>query len=97
MPPGLDAQVRPRSGLARRGVIKPLGTIDADYRGEIFVTLYTVSPEIRHVVEHGDRIAQLVIGSASRTSSSPSATPFPRPTAAPAATAALVADARRWP
>ena len=61
MPPGLDAQLRPRSGLASRGVMKPLGTIDADYRGEVFVTLYTISPEIRHVVEHGDRIAQLVI------------------------------------
>ena len=61
VPPGLDAQLRPRSGLGSKGVIKPLGTIDADYRGEIFVTLYTISPEIRHVVEHGDRIAQLVI------------------------------------
>ena len=61
VPPGLDAQIRPRSGLASRGVIKPLGTIDADYRGEISVTLYTISPEISHVVEHGDRIAQLVI------------------------------------
>ena len=61
VPPGLDAQLRPRSGLGSKGVIKPLGTIDADYRGEVFVTLYTISPEIRHVVEHGDRIAQLVI------------------------------------
>ena len=61
VPPGLDAQIRPRSGLASRGVMKPLGTVDADYRGEIFVTLYTVSPEIRHVVEHGDRVAQLII------------------------------------
>ena len=61
VPPGLDAQLRPRSGLGSRGVMKPLGTIDADYRGEVFVTLYTISPEIRHVVEHGDRIAQLVI------------------------------------
>ena len=61
VPPGLDAQIRPRSGLASRSVMKPLGTVDADYRGEIFVTLYTISPEIRHVVEHGDRIAQLVV------------------------------------
>ena len=61
VPPGLDAQIRPRSGLASRGVMKPLGTVDADYRGEVFVTLYTVSPEIRHVVEHGDRVAQLII------------------------------------
>ncbi len=61
VPPGLDAQIRPRSGLASRGVMKPVGTVDADYRGEVFVTLYTVSPEIRHVVEHGDRVAQLII------------------------------------
>ncbi len=62
VPPGLDAQVRGRSGLALLGVMKPLGTIDADYRGEVFVTLYTTSPEISYVVEDGDRIAQLVIG-----------------------------------
>lgn len=62
VPPGLDAQVRGRSGLAALGVIKPLGTIDADYRGEVFVTLYTTSPDFTYVVEHGDRIAQLVVG-----------------------------------
>ncbi len=61
-PPGLDVQIRPRSGLARRGVIAAFGTIDADYRGELLVTMYTTSPAIRHVVRDGDRIAQLVIG-----------------------------------
>ena len=61
VPPGLDAQIRPRSGLASRGVLSTLGTLDADYRGELFLSLYTVSPEIRHVVEHGDRVAQLII------------------------------------
>lgn len=61
VPPGWDAQVRPRSGLARRGVLSTLGTIDADYRGELMVTMYTVSPGIRHVVRDGDRIAQLVV------------------------------------
>ena len=61
VPPGLDAQIRPRSGLASRGVISVLGTLDADYRGELFVTLRTLTPEIRHVVEDGDRIAQLVV------------------------------------
>lgn len=60
-PLGLDVQVRPRSGLARQGVIAAFGTIDADYRGEIFVTLYTTSPSVRYVVRDGDRIAQLVI------------------------------------
>lgn len=61
VPPGLDAQVRPRSGLASRGVLSTLGTLDADYRGELFLSLYTLNPEVRHVVEHGDRVAQLVI------------------------------------
>ena len=39
-PPGTDLQVRPRSGLFARGVVGSVGTIDADFRGEIFVTLY---------------------------------------------------------
>ena len=42
VPFGIDAQIRPRSGLTLKGVIGPLGTIDSDYRGEIFVTMYTL-------------------------------------------------------
>ncbi|MGI8927630.1 MAG: dUTP diphosphatase [Tepidiformaceae bacterium] len=61
VPPGLDAQFRPRSGLARRGVLSTLGTLDADYRGECMVTMYTLAPDIDYEVRHGDRIAQLVI------------------------------------
>lgn len=61
VPWGLDAQFRPRSGLARQGVLATFGTLDADYRGEIMITLYTVSPEIEHTVHDGDRIAQLVV------------------------------------
>jgi dUTP pyrophosphatase len=61
VPAGFDAQVRPRSGLTRRGVIVQLGTIDADYRGEVFVTMYIVGTREPHVATHGDRIAQLVI------------------------------------
>lgn len=61
VPPGLDAQFRPRSGLARQGILATFGTLDADYRGEIMITLYSVSPDISHSVEHGDRIAQLVV------------------------------------
>lgn len=61
VPPGLDAQVRPRSGLAARGVLAVPGTLDADYRGELFVTLHAVAPGLRHTVGHGDRIAQLVV------------------------------------
>lgn len=61
VPWGLDAQFRPRSGLARQGVLATFGTLDADYRGEIMITLYTVAPGIEHTVHDGDRIAQLVV------------------------------------
>lgn len=61
VPDGFDAQVRPRSGLARQGILAAFGTIDADYRGELLVTMYTTAPDIRHEVHDGDRIAQLVI------------------------------------
>lgn len=61
VPPGLDAQLRPRSGLARQGVLATFGTLDADYRGELMINLYTIGPDISYTVESGDRIAQLVI------------------------------------
>ena len=61
-PPGLDVQIRPRSGLSSKGVMVTLGTIDADYRGELLVTMYVLPHRGPHVVENGDRIAQLVIG-----------------------------------
>src|SRR5438046_8544637 len=63
VPPGFDAQVRPRSGLARQGVGVILGTIDADYRGEIFVSMHTFGTRASFRIEDGDRIAQLVISS----------------------------------
>ncbi len=59
-PPGLDVQIRPRSGLSSRGVMVALGTIDADYRGELMVTMYVLPYRDPHVVRNGDRIAQLV-------------------------------------
>ena len=61
VPIGFDAQVRPRSGLSRQGVIVTFGTIDADYRGEVFVTMHVVGSSPPRVIKHGDRIAQLVI------------------------------------
>lgn len=61
VPPGFDAQVRPRSGLAKQGVLSTFGTLDADYRGELMIALYTVAPGVTYVVHDGDRIAQLVI------------------------------------
>jgi dUTP pyrophosphatase len=60
-PPGYDVQIRPRSGLARQGVLCTYGTIDADYRGELMVTMYTMALDIEHRVHDGDRIAQIVV------------------------------------
>lgn len=62
VPRGYDAQLRPRSGLARKGILATFGTLDADYRGELMITLYAVAPDISHTIQDGDRIAQLVIG-----------------------------------
>lgn len=62
MPDNLEAQVRPRSGLAYKKGITTLnapGTIDADYRGEVGVILINHGTE-PFIVERGDRIAQLV-------------------------------------
>ena len=63
LPIGLEAQVRPRSGLAAKKGITVLnapGTIDADYRGEIGVILVNLSSKA-FTVENGERIAQMVI------------------------------------
>ena len=63
IPEGYEAQVRPRSGLAlKKGitVLNSPGTIDADYRGEVGVILINLSNE-DFTVEHGERIAQMVI------------------------------------
>ena len=58
---GYEAQVRGRSGLNRdHGIVVPVGTVDADYRGEIGVTVYNLSRE-PYEIKPGDRIAQLVI------------------------------------
>jgi len=68
IPLGYEGQVRPRSGLSvRHGVTLPNapGTIDADYRGEIKVALINLGPE-PFTVEHGMRIAQLVIAPIAR-------------------------------
>lgn len=61
VPPGYDAQIRPRSGLGRRGVDIIFGTLDPDYRGEVFVSMRTFGSTQTFRIEHGDRIAQLVI------------------------------------
>ncbi len=64
IPPGLEAQVRPRSGLAAGSgvtILNSPGTIDSDYRGEIKVILVNLGD--RDVtIRSGDRIAQVVFG-----------------------------------
>jgi dUTP diphosphatase len=68
LPPGYEAQVRPRSGLALRHgvtVLNAPGTIDADYRGEIQVILVNLGSE-SFTVERGARVAQLVIAATMR-------------------------------
>jgi len=61
MPPGLEGQVRSRSGMTKIGVVGAggIGTIDSDYRGQIFVTLVNIS-NLAYSLNHGERIAQLV-------------------------------------
>ena len=62
MPEGVEAQIRPRSGLALRQGLKVAnapGTIDADYRGEIKVLLINLGTETI-TIEHGMRIAQMI-------------------------------------
>lgn len=68
LPGGTEGQVRPRSGLAlRHGVtlLNTPGTIDADYRGEVKVILINHGQRA-FTVEHGDRIAQLVVAAVLR-------------------------------
>ncbi len=68
LPVGVEAQIRPRSGLAMRNkIILPNspGTIDSDYRGEIKILMLNLGTE-PFVVNRGDRIAQMVISRYSR-------------------------------
>jgi dUTP pyrophosphatase len=68
LPPGYEAQVRPRSGLAwRHGVtcLNSPGTIDADYRGPLQVVLVNLGSE-PVTIRRGDRIAQLVVAPVAR-------------------------------
>ncbi len=64
LPDGYAAFSHPRSGLAARHgvtIVNAPGTIDAGYRGEIFVNLVNLDPDQTFEVRRGDRIAQLVI------------------------------------
>jgi dUTP pyrophosphatase len=61
IPPGYEAQVRPRSGLAlKHSITVNFGTIDPGYRGEIRVIMFNLG-QADYTVEKGDRIAQLIV------------------------------------
>src|SRR5215470_840095 len=68
LPPGMEAQVRPRSGLAARHgvtVLNSPGTIDADYRGELQVILVNLGAD-SFSISRGMRIAQLILAPVAR-------------------------------
>lgn len=63
LPPGSEAQIRPRSGLAYRrgiGIVNSPSTIDSDYRGEIRIPLINLDGEPQEI-RHGERIAQMLV------------------------------------
>jgi dUTP pyrophosphatase len=63
LPPGYEAQVRPRSGLARDhgiALVNAPGTVDADYRGQILVLVINLGQQ-PFTVNRGERIAQMVV------------------------------------
>ena len=60
IPEGFEAVIRPRSGLAKQGIVATIGTIDCDYRGVVGVNLFNHSWKAL-TVRDGERICQLVI------------------------------------
>jgi dUTP pyrophosphatase len=75
LPPGYEAQVRPRSGLAAKHgvtVLNAPGTVDADYRGEIGVLLINHG-KAPFTIRRGERIAQMVIAAVVRADLVPAA------------------------
>ena len=69
IPEGYEGQIRPRSGLAvKNGITVLPGTIDSDYRGEIYVILFNLSNFYSFEIKKGDRIAQIVFAPVARAS-----------------------------
>ena len=63
IPEGYEGQIRARSSLGKKGLILPhsIGTIDSDYRGDLFVLMTWIGEGDSYKVKSGERIAQLVI------------------------------------
>lgn len=60
IPEGYELHVRPRSGLSKQGLLVHFGTVDSGYRGEVSVCATNLRG-LTHQINHGDRIAQLVL------------------------------------
>lgn len=61
LPEDSEAQIRPRSGLSlKKGIVAILGTIDADYQGEVHIILHNISNET-FIIRRGERLAQMVL------------------------------------
>ena len=74
LPVGYEAQIRPRSGMATKhgiSVLNTPGTVDADFRGELKVTLVNLSRD-PFTVNPGDRIAQMIVSRHERVEWEPS-------------------------
>ena len=56
----VEIQIRPRSGLTKKGIVAQLGTVDVSYRGEFMVNIYNFNNH-EVVIEPFDRIAQIVV------------------------------------
>lgn len=70
LPPGYEAQIRPRSGLAYKHgitVVNSPGTIDADYRGEVKILLINHGTD-SFIINRGERIAQMVVAPVTQAS-----------------------------
>lgn len=65
LPEGSEAQIRPRSGLSlKEGIVAILGTIDADYQGEVGIIISNISTT-PYIIKNGDRLAQMVMNGSS--------------------------------
>jgi dUTP pyrophosphatase len=60
LPMGSEAQIRPRSGLSKKGILVYFGTVDNDFRGEVSITVQNLSGK-DFVIKRSDRLAQLVV------------------------------------
>jgi len=59
IPVGYEIQIRPRSGMSKKGIFAQFGTIDSDYRGEVCACIYNSTNELFSISD-GDRICQMV-------------------------------------